>query len=39
VARNPNKISRGNGTITDKIIRQAKVITKGKSLKKDSSQV
>jgi hypothetical protein len=33
VARNSNIISRGNGTITCLITRQAKVITKGKALK------
>jgi len=33
VARNSNRISRGNGTITGRITRQAKVITKKKALK------
>jgi hypothetical protein len=34
VARNSNRISRGNGTITGRITRQEKVMKKGKSLKK-----
>jgi hypothetical protein len=34
VARNSNRISRGNGTIAGRITRQAKIIIKEKSLKK-----